>query len=776
MARQYVTDIIGEEYKTWEDGDQIIIATPTGSGKTTFVVSKLLKQAAAQGKHVVYYCNRRVLHDQFEAQAPDTIKQFFGPDSTLTEIASNYLHILTYQGAELSEKYPSIHFKVKEAHDVLIDTPKQDDGLHVRIRGHQKDEYQSVDSSEIMYYIFDEAHYYLSDSLIRSEGNFWVKQDLHHGISVFLTATPKPLHLFLAIHDQLPFSNDFTHVYNLDKAKSKAETQYYKYENAIAHVLNAWKVYDNVSFALKPSHERYTAFKHRWGGPLQRYFAYVEQVLEDSMSHQHYYRVSPDYSYLDVHYFVAYEELLHQVALTPEDKWIIFVDSEKDGEALLQMIHDLKLGSAAFLSSKRIPEKAAAKAVYDHIVQHQCFPCRILISTSVMDCGTNIHDPEVRHMAIAADSETTFLQELGRKRIAEGERLQLYIRTYTYNQIHTRYNLLYNDLMFMVKLGLKNDLRDSYNESFLTKGELNQLLTERGSSHRRNLSCPEKILSYAKSKHEHLRNENLPFPYMATNVGTFLGEITYSKTAMAHIVHRLYDYNQALVTYYEEIGLGKDLVDFVYNAMIDIINIPTTFATKGDQNIEPSKLDQWISYYVPRNLSPWNEFLLRWKKMLEHKTDDGKLNFDLTLIPDKFFYLKHQLKWIGKEYDPSCWLFSAQKRLELISFLDAACESRPLRQGGAYHEQDDFAEQCKDLMLTLPVPPQQLHRNRSRYKDGKLPSINLLNKYLLELDLPYEIDNNKQERFEGVDKKKTVWTVKRKGPENTPEEERSSPE
>ena len=51
-----------------------------------------------------------------------------------------------------------------------------------------------------------------------------------------------------------------------------------------------------------------------------------------------------------------------------------------------------------------------------------------------------------------------------------------------------------------------------------------------------------------------------------------------------------------------------------------------------------------------------------------------------------------------------------------------------------------------------------------------------MNKYLLELDLPYEIDNNKQERFEGVDKKKTVWTVKRKGPENTPEEELPSPE
>ena len=152
--------------------------------------------------------------------------------------------------------------------------------------------------------------------------------------------------------------------------------------------------------------------------------------------------------------------------------------------------------------------------------------------------------------------------------------------------------------------------------------------------------------------------------------------------------------------------------------------------------------------------------------MLEHKTEDGKLNFDLTLKSDKFFYLKHQLKWIGKEYDPACWLFSAQKRLELISFLDAACESRPLRQGGAYHEQDDFAEQCKDLMLALPIPPKQLHRNRSRYKDGKLPSINLLNKYLQELDFPYEIDNNKQ-NADVLTCRNSLWKRKKNSRQNS---------
>lgn len=162
--------------------------------------------------------------------------------------------------------------------------------------------------------------------------------------------------------------------------------------------------------------------------------------------------------------------------------------------------------------------------------------------------------------------------------------------------------------------------------------------------------------------------------------------------------------------------------------------------------------------------------------MLEHKSENGELNFALKIELDDFFYLKHQLKWIGKTYDPSCWLFSGDKRMELIAMLDAVSESRPLRQGGPYHEQDDFAEQCKDLMLALPVPPKHLKRNRSIYKNGKLPGINLLNKYLQELNLPYAIDGKKREIFEGVGKRKTVWTVNRKDTDKSTKEENYSAE
>ena len=42
MAKRYVTDIIGDDYKNWKPGDCILITNGTGSGKTYFVKNNLL--------------------------------------------------------------------------------------------------------------------------------------------------------------------------------------------------------------------------------------------------------------------------------------------------------------------------------------------------------------------------------------------------------------------------------------------------------------------------------------------------------------------------------------------------------------------------------------------------------------------------------------------------------------------------------------------------------------------------------------------------------------
>ena len=67
--KKYVSELIGEEYKKWKEGDTVIITTPTGSGKTSFVLSKLLQQAVEENMHILYLCNRKVLSEQFREQS-----------------------------------------------------------------------------------------------------------------------------------------------------------------------------------------------------------------------------------------------------------------------------------------------------------------------------------------------------------------------------------------------------------------------------------------------------------------------------------------------------------------------------------------------------------------------------------------------------------------------------------------------------------------------------------------------------------------------------------
>ena len=39
---EYISDVIGDQYKEWNGGQPVYLSSPTGSGKTTFVFDKLL--------------------------------------------------------------------------------------------------------------------------------------------------------------------------------------------------------------------------------------------------------------------------------------------------------------------------------------------------------------------------------------------------------------------------------------------------------------------------------------------------------------------------------------------------------------------------------------------------------------------------------------------------------------------------------------------------------------------------------------------------------------
>lgn len=67
LELDWVTDIIGEDYKTWKNGDVITVEAQTGTGKTHFVINTLINYMLNYEK-MIYICNRVGLKRQIIIQ------------------------------------------------------------------------------------------------------------------------------------------------------------------------------------------------------------------------------------------------------------------------------------------------------------------------------------------------------------------------------------------------------------------------------------------------------------------------------------------------------------------------------------------------------------------------------------------------------------------------------------------------------------------------------------------------------------------------------------
>lgn len=119
----YISESIGTDYMQWKGGDVIFISSPTGSGKTTFVLNVLLPFLARNRQKMLYLVNRKVLKKQLEEEV-----------GNLPFELSGFIEIALYQTIE--EK-----FLDKQGHYSLINAYAEFDCI-----------------------VCDEAHYFLMDS------------------------------------------------------------------------------------------------------------------------------------------------------------------------------------------------------------------------------------------------------------------------------------------------------------------------------------------------------------------------------------------------------------------------------------------------------------------------------------------------------------------------------------------------------------------------------------------------------------------------------------
>lgn len=119
--------------------------------------------------------------------------------------------------------------------------------------------------------------------------------------------------------------------------------------------------------------------------------------------------------------YTNYSQILHIIENCAEsEKWIIFVSSKKRGRELMRRLSEMNI-RASFLSADTKNSSA-----WNQIVEDESFSANVLITTKVLDNGSNILNPYVRHIVLPFCCKTDFVQMLGRRRITDNRVINIY--------------------------------------------------------------------------------------------------------------------------------------------------------------------------------------------------------------------------------------------------------------------------------------------------------------------------------------------------------------
>lgn len=164
MVRRFIEDEIGSDYTSWRGGDIAYITAPTGSGKTTFILNVLLKYATMLCLTILLVVNRQSLRLQIKKELADRKSIPYRTTDELDKITTfGNLTVLTYQHLE-------------QCIDNKLNIPLYNIGVN----------------KWFDYVVFDEAHYFIEDSMFNPRTELvYNAQKIHfrRAVRIFISAT-----------------------------------------------------------------------------------------------------------------------------------------------------------------------------------------------------------------------------------------------------------------------------------------------------------------------------------------------------------------------------------------------------------------------------------------------------------------------------------------------------------------------------------------------------------------------------------------------------------
>lgn len=387
----YYDEQTGQEYSQSYDGNLIFIDAPTGSGKTTFILKTLLPYFCALKKKILYLVNRRILKKQIQEMI-----------SYLPHAQTTAITVELYQKIEKKITESAFSFDEKEG---------------MKTYGYDYSKLQELSVYDCV--VCDECHYFLTDSNYNTNTVFsfqWIRDTFWNKGCIFMSATIREVQSY--IEEKNPFK--------YDEAKEYIETPYYeipKYKTDTGNLLHDIEIQRGESAIIDWRVKRYKITPYQ----ADRNYDYIKDT--------------------NIRIIKEREEIINLVA-EGDHKWIIFIDNINYGKRLesaikrklRESIKETAYGSiddkVRMISSGYKRDQKSTEEV-DRIIRTSVPLAKILIVTSVLDNGINIKDIDVRNIILFADTETEFIQMLGRKR-KDTHQIQLYIYGYNHNHFCRR--------------------------------------------------------------------------------------------------------------------------------------------------------------------------------------------------------------------------------------------------------------------------------------------------------------------------------------------------
>ena len=147
------------------------------------------------------------------------------------------------------------------------------------------------------------------------------------------------------------------------------------------------------------------------------------------------YEFPPNYEYISTVYFNEYSDLIDEIK-SSEDAWLVFINNKSDGEQLNRHLASEGITTALLTKDTRKCEDYDGYHEFESIVTQRKFRSKVLIATTVMDCGVSISDPKLKNIVIGHTEKTEFIQMLGRRRVKDNEKITLYIKSFEWKKIN----------------------------------------------------------------------------------------------------------------------------------------------------------------------------------------------------------------------------------------------------------------------------------------------------------------------------------------------------